>query len=212
MVKTLLKVLVALVAVAVLGLLFVRSVRSTSAEPFSIPRAHLTGWTLGLAPSGNQLGALLTLTPNTALMPPLSRELFSRMGESLHYPTAAMPVVLRGEFDRAIAGRVTPDALLDLARQAGLESATIEPRCMARRRDSVPGVVRGGYFLVFDVPQFGQFREQVAERIRAGGANSLFDPGALSAVVFAANLDGDTARWLPLRVAESDCFAPVVLE
>ena len=58
-------------------------------------------------------------------MPPLSRELFARMGESLHYPHAAMPVMLRGEFDSAIAGRLTPDALLDLARQAGLESATI---------------------------------------------------------------------------------------
>ncbi len=212
MLKTLLKVMVALVALAALGLLFVRSVRSTSAEPFSIPRAHLAGWTLGLAPSGDQLGAFLTLTPNKQLMPPLSRELFSRMGESLHYPGAAMPVVLRVEFDRAIAGRVTPDELLDLARQAGLESATIQPQCMARRRESAPGVIRGVYFLVFDVPQFGRFREQVAARIRAGGANSLFDSAALSPVVVAANLDGDTARWLPLRAAESDCFAPVVVE
>lgn len=210
--KTLLKVMVALVAVAALGLLFVRSVRSTSAEPFSIPRAHLGGWTLGLSPSSDQLGAFLTLTPKPELMPPLSRELFSRMGESLHYPSAAMAVVLRGEFDRAIAGVVTPDALLDLARQAGLESAPIQPQCMARRRDSAPGVVRGVYFLVFDVPQFGRFREQVAERLRAGGANSLFDPAALSPVVVAANLDGDTARWLPLRAAESDCFAPVVIK
>src|SRR5215203_1027103 len=193
-------------------MLFVRSVRSTSAQPFSIDRANLGGWTLALAPADDPLGALLTLTPNTALMPPLSRELFARMGESLHYPPAAMPVVLRGEFDSAIAGTTTPDALLDLAQQAGLENATIQPQCMARRRDSAPGVVRGIYFLVFDVPQFGQFREQVAARIGGGGANSLFDPAALSPVVVAASLDGDTARWLPLRVTESDCFAPVVIE
>ena len=209
--KTLIKLLVALVAAGALGLLFVRSVRSTSAEPFSIPRAHLTGWTLELARPDDPLGALLTLTPNTSLMPPLSRELFARMGESLHYPQAGMPLVLRGEFDRAIAGTMMPDALLDLARQAGLEAATIQPQCMARRRDSAPGVVRGIYFLVFDVPQFGQFREQVATRI-GGGANSLFDPAALSPVVVAANLDGDTARWLPLRASESDCFAPIVIE
>ena len=212
MVKTLIKVLVAIVAVAALGLLFVRSVRSTSAEPFSIPRANLTGWTLALALPDDPLGAVLTLTPNTALMPPLSRELFARMGESLHYPPAAMPVVLRSEFDRAIAGTMTPDALLDLARQAGLEAATIQPRCMARRRDSAPGVVRGIYFLVFDLPQFGQFREGVATRIGGGAANSLFEPAALSPVVVAANLDGDTARWLPLRSTESDCFAPIVIE
>ena len=176
--KTLLKVLVALVAAAALGLMFVRSVRSTSAEPFSIPQAHLTGWTLALAPPGDPLGALLTLTPDPRLMPPLSRELFARMGESLHYPQAAMPLVLRGEFDRAIAGSVTPDALLELARQSGLEPPSIHPHCMGRRRDSAPGVVRGIYFLVFDLPQFRQFREQVAKRIGGGGANSLFDPAA----------------------------------
>lgn len=212
MIKTLVKVMVALVALAALGLFFVRSVRNTSAEPFSIPRAHLAGWTLGLAPPDDPLGAFLTLTPNAQLMPPLSRELFSRMGESLHYPRAAMPVVLRAEFDSGISGTVTPDALLDLARQAGLESAPIQPRCMARRRDSAPGVLRGIYFLVFDLPQFSQFREQVAQRIRAKGRNSVFDPAALSPVVIAANLDGDTARWLPLRAVESDCFAPVVVE
>lgn len=213
MAKTLLKVTVALVALAALGLFFVRSVRNTSAEPFSIPRTHLAGWTLGLAPPDDPLGAFLTLTPNTQLMPPLSRELFARMGESLHYPRAAMPVVLRGEFDRGIAGIVTPGALLELAREAGLEKATIQPKCMARRRDSSPGVVRGVFFLVFDVPQFDRFRQQVAERIRAAGrANSLFDPAALSPVVVAASLAADTARWLPLRAAESDCFAPVVIE
>ena len=212
LVKTLLKVLVAIVAVAALGMLFVRSVRSTSAEAFSIPRASLSGWTLALAPPDDPLGALLTLMPNTALMPPLSRELFARMGESLHYPPSAMAVVLRGEFDNAIAGSMTPDAVLDLARQAGLEGATIQPQCMARRRDSAPGVVRGIYFLVFDVPEFGRFREQVATRIGGGGANSVFEPAALSPVVVAANLDGDTARWLPLRAMESDCFAPIVIE
>ena len=210
--KTLLKVTVALVALAALGFLFVRSVRSTGAEPFAIPRTHLAGWTLALAPPDDPLGAFLALTPHAGLMPPLSRELFSRMGESLHYPHAAMPVVLRDEFDRAIAGKLTPDALLALARQAGLETAAIKPTCMARRRDSAPGVLRGIYFLVFDVPQFGRFREQIAERVGAGGASPLFEPGALSPVVVAANLDGDTARWLPLRASETDCFAPVVIE
>jgi hypothetical protein len=210
--KTLFKVMVALVAVAALGFVFIRSVRSTSAEPFSIPRTHLAGWTLKLAPPDDPLGAFLSLTPNAALMPPLGRELFARMGESFHYPDAAMPVLLRSEFDGGISGMVTPDALIELARQAGLESAPIQPRCMARRRDSAPGVIRGIFFLVFDVPQFARFREQVAERVRAKGGNSLFDPAALSPVIVAANLDGDTARWLPLRVAESDCFAPIVIE
>ncbi len=210
--KTLLKLMVALLAVAVLGILFVRSVRSTGAEPFTIPRAHLAGWTLALSPAGDPLGSLIAMTPRPEMLPPLSRELFSRMGESLHYPQAAMPLVLRAEFDRAIAGVIMPEAILGLARQAGLESATILPRCMARRSDSAPGVLRGVFFLVFDLPQFGQFRELVAESLRGAGGASLFDPAALSPVVIAADLDGSAARWLPLRVAESDCFAPIVVE
>jgi hypothetical protein len=211
--KILLKVTLALVAIGVLGFLFVRSVRSTGAEPFSIPRAHLAGWTLRLAPAADPLGALISLTPRPELLPPLSRELFSRMGESLHYPPGAMPVVLRSEFDRAMQGVLTPEAMLDLARNADLESATFQARCMARRRESAPGIVRGVYFLVFDLPQFAQFREQIAQRIQAAGGNSsMFDPAALSPVVIAADLDGNTAHWMPLRAAETDCFAPISVE
>ena len=160
--KILLKVMIAVVALAVLAVLFVRSVRSTGAQPFTIERPHLAGWTLTLAPDADPLGSVLSITPQSELMPPLTRALFSRMGESLHYPQPAIPLVLRTEFERAIAGVLTPAALLDAAREAGLESATFQPRCMAERRISNPGSVRGVYFLVFDLPEFTRFREQVA--------------------------------------------------
>ena len=61
--KILLKVAVALVAVGVLAVLFLRSVESTRAEPFRIAQQDLTGWTLTLAPAGDQLGSLLSITP-----------------------------------------------------------------------------------------------------------------------------------------------------
>jgi len=212
--KTLLKVLAALVALGVIAVLFVRSAQSARAEPFTIARQNLTGWTLTIGSDTDELGSLLSITPKEALMPPLSRELFARMGESLHYPPAAIPVVLRSEFDRAMAGAITPEALLNAAREAGLESAVFEPRCMARRRESAPGLIRGVYFLVFDMSSFTRFREQVAQRLRAAGRDpSLFDPTALSPVLIAAALDGSFSRWLPLRVdPEVDCFAPVVVE
>lgn len=212
--KTLLKVTIALVAVGLLAVLFVRSARSSRAEPFTIARQDLTGWTLALASDVDQLDSLLSIRPKATLMPPLSRELFARMGESLHYPPAAMPVVLRGEFQHAMAGAVTPEALLDAAREAGLESAMFQPRCMAQRRISEPGLVRSVYFLLFDLPLFTQFREQVARQLRAAGRDpSLFDPAALSPVLLAAGLDGSFSRWLPLRADPAvDCFAPVVVE
>ena len=211
--KTLFKVVVALVAVGALAVLFVRSAQSTRSEPFTIARQDLPGWTLTLAPADDPLGALLSITPKAGLMSSLSNQLFARMGESLHYPPAAMPVVLRREFQDAMAGTVTPQALLAAARDAGLESATFRPQCMAQRRLSSPGLVRAVYFVVFDVPQFAQFREQAAQRLRAaGGDTSRFDPLALSPVLIAADLEGSFSRWLPLRADQGDCFAPVAVE
>lgn len=214
MMKILLKVMVGIVAVAVLGVLLMRSIRSTGAQPFTIERQHLAGWTLALAPDADQLGSVLSITPQMELMPPLTRALFARMGESLYYPPPAIPLVLQSEFQRAMAGVMTPAALLDAAREAGLESATFQPRCMAERRISSPGGVRGVYFLIFDLPEFTRFRALVAERLQAaGGDASLFDPAALSPVLMAADLDGRFSSWLPLRAEpEADCFAPVVVE
>lgn len=212
--KALVKVAVALVAVAVLAALFLRSARSTGARPFTVARQHLTGWTLALPPDADPLGAVLSMVPKSELVPPLGRELFARVGESLHYPPPALPLVLRSEFDRAIAGSLTKEALLDAARDAGLESVTLQPRCMARRRSSTPGDVRAVYFLLFDLPELIRFREQVAQRLRAAGRNAaLFDPAAVSPVVITADLDGRFGGWLPLRAdPEADCFAPVVVD
>jgi hypothetical protein len=212
--KTLLKVIAALVAVGVLAVLFVRSAQSSRAEPFTIARQDLAGWTLTLASDDAQGDSFLSLTPRASLLPPLSSELFARMGETLYYPPAAIPVVLRSEFQHAMAGAIMPEALLTAARDLGLESAMFQPRCMARRRVSAPGVVRGVYFLVFDVPLFTQFREQVAQQLSVAGRDpSLFDPVALSPVLIAAGLDANVTQWLPLRAdPEADCFAPVVVE
>jgi hypothetical protein len=212
--KTLFKVVIALVAIGVLAVLFVRSAQSTRSEPFTIARQDLTGWTLTLAPDGDSVGSLLSLTPKEALLPPLSRALFARMGESLRYPQAAMAIVLRTEFQHAMAGALAPEALLTAARDAGLESAMPRPECMARRRISSPGIIRDVFFVVFEMPVFSQFREQVAQQLRAAGRDpSLFDPAALSPALIAADLDGTFSSWQPLRAdPPRDCFAPVVVQ
>ena len=211
--KILLKVMVAIAAVAALGVLLVRSIRSTGAQPFTVDRQHLAGWTLTLAPDTDPLGSVLSITPPMELMPPLARALFSRMGESLHYPPPAIPLVLRSELQRAMAPVLTPAVLLDASREAGLESASFQPRCMAERRISSPGGERVIYFLLFDLPEFTRFRALIAQRLQAaGGDASLFDPAALSPILLAASLDGRFGGWLPLRAdPEADCFAPVVV-
>jgi hypothetical protein len=126
-----------------------------------------------------------------------------------------MPLILRSEFDEALAGVLAPDAVMGAARAAGLESAMLEPRCMARRRVSEPGSTRSVYFVVFDAPAFGLFREAVSESLRvAGGQASAFDPAALSPVLIVAGTDENFARWLPLTAMRDagphpDCIAPI---
>ena len=206
----LIKAAVGLVALAVVGVLFVRSARSVRAEPFKVPRDRLARWTLAIEPPSSPSGALLELRPQRELAATLFNEVFARSGESLSGPVpAAMPLILQSELDARTAGALSAEALLALARAAGFESAPLEPRCMAHRRVSAPGVVRQVYFVLFDLPAFDEFRRQVSQRLRDAGASS-FDPAAQSPALIVAASDAAFSRWLPLRAdADKECFAPI---
>jgi len=208
--SALIKVVIGLAAAGLLAVLFLRSAQSAREAPFTVERGDLTPWTLVLEPDA--LGSWLALRPPAELAPPVGRQIFARGGQSVHYPNpAAMPLVLQTEFDRALAGTLMPDLVMNLARAAGLESAAFAPRCMGYRRISEPGATRGVYFMVFDAAAFGRFRQQVSEELgRAGGNASLFDPAALSPVLVVAALDENFSRWMPLRAdRDADCVAPI---
>jgi hypothetical protein len=211
--RGLIKAAVGLVALGVVGVLFVRSARSVLAEPYNVSRDRLTRWTLAIAPPASDSGVLLELRPQRELAATLFKEVFSRSGESLNSPVpAAMPLILQRELDARAAATLNPEALLALARAAGFESATLEPRCMARRRVSAPGVTRQLYFVLFDLPAFDEFRRQVSQRLREAGAGS-FDPAAQSPTLIVAASDAAFSQWLPLRAdADNECFAPIALE
>ena len=72
-------------------------------------RAHLGKWTLVLEPAGGPNAPLLSARTDLELVASLFRQLFNRAMESMSTPaTASIPIVLRGEFDRGLAGRMTP--------------------------------------------------------------------------------------------------------
>ena len=209
------RVVVGVVALGALAVLFLRSAQSAREAPFVVDRTSVTPWTLVLEPKPDSVGSWLALRPPPQLAPPLGRQIFARSGESVRYPNPpVLPLLLRSELDRALAGTLPPDAVMNLARAAALESATFEPRCMGHRRVSEPGETRGVYFILFDAPAFVQFRQQVSEALRdAGGNASLFDPAALSPVVLVAAIDDDFGRWMPLRAdPEADCLAPIEIQ
>ena len=211
--RPLVKIPIMLAVLGAAGWLFVRSARSVRSEPYEIARARLSGWTLAVESAPNASGVLLGLQPDKETAAMLFSQVFSRTGESLSGPVpAAIPLVLQSEFDRARAGALTPAALLASARAAGLESSVLEPRCMAQRRVSGPGITRQVYFVRLDWSAFAAFRRQVAQQMRDAGGSGL-DPAALSPVLIVAASDAAFSRWLPLRAeADDDCLAPMAVK
>jgi hypothetical protein len=209
----LIKVAIGVALLAGLGWLFVRSAQNVRSEPYEIARGRLSGWTLAVDAAPNPSGVLLGLQPDKQTAAMLFGQVFSRSGETLSGPVpAAIPLVLQSEFDRGRAGTLTPEALLTAARAAGLESSALEPRCMAQRRISEPGITRAVYFVRFEWPAFDAFRRQVAERMRASGGTGL-DPASLSPVLIVAGSDAAFARWLPLQSENAnDCLAPIAIK
>lgn len=212
--STVIKIVVGLIAVVVFGILFIRTARNVGAEPYTLARASLSGWTVTLDPEPAASGVLLGLQPPDAMAPPLFSQLFTRSGVSLSGPSpVVMPLVLQREFERALSGTIAPDALVALARDSGFESIAPRPLCMASRRVSQPGLTREVYFLRLAHPSFGPFRRQIADRAGAAGASPSFDPNGLSPVVILAGTDANFASWLPLAGEDTqDCLAPIAVQ
>lgn len=198
--RSLIKIAVGILALAAFAVLFMRSLEDARAEPYTVDRAHLSSWTVALETASTATEPLLVLRGSSELAAGVFKQIFARAMESLNSPVApAIPIVLRGEFDRVVGDQVTPDAMLAAARAAGLDSAIPSPVCLVHRRISEPGGVRQVYLVLFDAPAIAQFRRQIG-----------LDPEALSPVMFVAGAGADFNSWLPQRVdAASDCIAPV---
>jgi hypothetical protein len=211
--RLLIKIIVALAVIGGLGWLFVRSAQHVRSEPYEIPRARLSGWTLAIDPVPETSGVRLGLQPDKMTAATLFTQVFSRTGESLSGPVpASIPLILEREFTRAAAGTDTLEALLAAARASGLESSAFEPRCMAHRRISEPGITRQVYFIRFDWPAFAAFRRQAAEQMRAAGGAGI-DPAALTPLMIVAGTDAAFGGWLPLSAESADdCLAPIAIK
>jgi hypothetical protein len=205
--KRAIKIVVVLAVLTGLGFLFVRSATQSRAEPYKVPREHLTRWTVTLVPPSSASPSLLVLRPPAGLVGGLFQQIFARAMESLASPGwEGMPLLLRSEAAR-FGDQVAPEVLLAAARDAGLDGATLQPRCLGYRRVSDPGGTRQLYFLLFDTPAFGRFRQQVAG-MAGGGA---LDPAALSPMLLVAGSDSSFETWLPLRAdPDKDCVAPIL--
>ena len=76
--STVIKIVLGLTAVALFAFLFIRSARSVGAQPYTMGRASLGGWKVGLDPAPDASGVVLALWPPSTLAPPLFSQIFSR--------------------------------------------------------------------------------------------------------------------------------------
>ncbi len=211
--KLLVKLVVALVVLGAFGWMFLRTARDARAEPYVVERQHLRPWTLAIGDGASSRSPMLVVRPPQELGSGLFSQVFSRMMESMKGVSGAgVPIVLREEYELSLAGRYTPEALLDAARAAGLESADFTPECVAVRRVSAPGLNRQVYFVIFKAPAFTRFREQLAREIQGSPATGVFDASALSPVLLVGATDSEFDSWLPIRaVPVDDCRAPITV-
>ena len=189
--------------------LFLSTIRTTIAEPYSMNIESLNNWTLSMNELKQPMPALIGLVPPSSLVPDLFQQVFLRTMESLMTPTqAVMPIVLQDEYVSSLREVFSPMEILEFARMAGLNDAHLVPICMAVKRERFGGRTRQLHYVVFDSPEFTHFRSKLAGLYSDGGGVSSFDPAKLDLVLQIASSDSNFAGWWPLSVDRTvDCLA-----
>lgn len=191
--------------------LFLKTVRETMSEPYLIDDASLSGWTLVVAEPAPPATALLALQPPGRLAAGVFQQIFRRTMESMTAPgLATMPVVLQSEYLASLHTVLSPEEILEVARQAGLGDTRFGPVCLGVKREPYAGRSRQLFFALFEALAFSRFREELARLYEERGGSDPFDPTALHPVLPIASSDADFARWWPLEVNRTtDCQAPL---
>jgi hypothetical protein len=210
--KLLVRVAIVLAAVLVLSWLFIRTLRNANSAPYSADGAFLTNWRI--VTGQNREPGVVSLQAPSQLTADLFRQLFERTMQSLAAPARpTVPLVLQGEYDESLQGVHSVDNIVNIAREAGLESARFNVVCMAQRHESAPGRNAQLFFVVLESPAFTRFRHQLMPtQPEHGGTGAPYEPAALRPVLVVASTDQDFGRWFPLKVdQERDCRAPINL-
>jgi hypothetical protein len=203
-------------SVVLLGLfaLFLWTLRETESAPYLMGQSLLTGWRVTIEPSAAPDGPLLTLAPPRELTMGLFQQVFERTMESMNAPRVyGIALILQREYRDTLAGRIEPAELAELARAAGLEEVTLEPRCLAVRPGATQDEPRRIFYVVFELPALLAFREEVATRLQTTGRSQpAFEPSALAPLLYLAATDRGFREWpSPPQPPDGECVAPVEL-
>ena len=208
------KAVIAIVALAVLGWLFWRTVQSSLAEPYVIDAGLVAEWDLALRGRMEPDAGLLVLEPSDQLRAELFQQIFARTMESMMSPaTAAIPLVLEAEYRESLGSALSPQDLVEVAEESGLSAITPAPVCIGVVRGEGAASRRQLYYAIFEAPQVGRFREALARRYAEAGGTAAFEPDGFPLVMPLAGSDGDFASWWPFDVSPAnDCQASLVAQ
>lgn len=209
--RTFAKIGLGVAALGVLVWLFLSTLQDTIAEPYEVGLTAFSGWTLvSRAPRPGEV-AVLGLRPPQPLAPALFDELFARTMASLTTPGAPLlPIVLAREVQGELGIVLTPDEMLAVARDAGLERVELRPVCMAVKRKPFMGRTREFFFVLFDAPELAAVREQFRALAAERGVTDALSDATFEFVLPVAASDAEFGSWWPLVVdREADCQAPV---
>ncbi len=200
------KIGIAAVVMAGIGWLFLRTIQNTNAEPYSIGAAGLSGWRLAVGSEASPV--LLGLQPPDGMREAIYQQIFLRTMVSLTQPVVPMPLLLRREYESGLNGSMSLEAVMDMARQAGLETARFEPMCVGQEQLS-SGRSQQVYYAVFKAEAFDRFRAELARRQPPSVDANAFDPRALRPMLAIAASDDAFGR-APLDGGAADrCQAPL---
>ena len=208
----LVKSMLGLAVLVGLGFLFAATLRDVASEPYIVRQDDLQRWTVEMSTRADPDGPLLVLRPPAALPISLFDQVFQRTMASFASPVEpGIPLILRREFEMALAGTMTSDELMSLARDVGLETTGLGPACMAVYR-TAEGREQQLFFVLFDHPQFARFRAEVSGLLASrGGDVSRFSTDAVTPALLVASSEGARIRQIPSRAdLEADCEAPVL--
>ncbi len=205
------KVAIGVAALATLVWLFLSTLQDTIAEPYDAGDVDFSGWTLVAgAPARGQFAAL-GLRPPQPLAPALFDQLFARTMASMTTPGDPMlPIVLGSELQGELGIVLTPDEMLTVARQAGLDQLALRPVCMAVKREPFMGRTREFFFVLFDAPELAAVRAQLGALAAERGVPDALDDSTFPFVLPLAASDAEFSSWWPLVVdRDTDCQAPI---
>jgi hypothetical protein len=205
--KVLRRLVVAVVVLAGLGWLFWKTLGDTTSEPYTMDGAALSGWTLVVEQPGRP--AVVGLQPPEQMRNQVYNQIFQRMMVSLLQPQLPMPLVLQREFDAILRTSVTPEELVKIARETGVESEQLKPVCVGLEQESAGGRSQQLFYAVFDSMALRRFRAEVAELHEERGGTTPFDPSALPFVLPIASSDQDFARAAIDVGPNTKCQAPL---